>query len=92
MEKCANLALLKNQFEEENKALKQQLKNEGTPSIVNLMPAPDASEQAKFDVYSFQRYECDFLAATEKFLLKSNKREKFGKPGENKKGVEKAKA
>lgn len=53
MEKCANLALLKNQFEEENKALKQQLKNEGTPSIVNLMPAPDASENARFDVYNF---------------------------------------
>jgi hypothetical protein len=31
------------------------------------------------------------LAATEKFLLKSNKREKFGKLGENKKVLEKVK-
>jgi len=55
------------------------------------LPAPDASDKAKFDVYSFERYDCDFLASTEKFLLKSNKREKFGKLGENKKVVEKVK-
>lgn len=53
MEKCANLALLKTQFEEENKALKEKMLNDGAPSIVNLMPAADASDLAKFDVYSF---------------------------------------
>lgn len=91
MEKCAKLALLNNQLDDENQTLKQSMQNDGTPSIVNLLPAPDASDKAKFDVYSFQRYDCDFLASTEKFLLKSNKREKFGKLGENKKVVEKVK-
>ena len=60
------------------------MQSEGTPSIVNLMPAQDASQMAKFDVYEFTRYECDFLGSVDKYLLQGDKRQKFGKPGEKK--------